>query len=103
RHTRWPRDWSSDVCSSDLILRLIPYRSQSSVIVHSPDCWSAMKRTRSSIAQLSCQGIDWSSQPTENCYPSIRSTLLPIYPVWTARHLLPQGQKVRETIGVEQE
>src|SRR5207253_4501350 len=21
RHTRWPRDWSSDVCSSDLILR----------------------------------------------------------------------------------
>src|SRR5690625_7531112 len=20
RHTRWPRDWSSDVCSSDLIL-----------------------------------------------------------------------------------
>src|SRR5690625_83789 len=22
RHTRWPRDWSSDVCSSDLSLRL---------------------------------------------------------------------------------
>src|SRR5207253_8398750 len=22
RHTRWPRDWSSDVCSSDLILQL---------------------------------------------------------------------------------
>src|SRR5690625_5744343 len=21
RHTRWPRDWSSDVCSSDLVLR----------------------------------------------------------------------------------
>src|SRR5690625_6111555 len=21
RHTRWPRDWSSDVCSSDLILQ----------------------------------------------------------------------------------
>src|SRR5207253_6459053 len=21
RHTRWPRDWSSDVCSSDLIPR----------------------------------------------------------------------------------
>src|SRR5207253_7099382 len=21
RHTRWPRDWSSDVCSSDLLLR----------------------------------------------------------------------------------
>src|SRR5690625_5775127 len=22
RHTRWPRDWSSDVCSSDLIVLL---------------------------------------------------------------------------------
>src|SRR5215510_16052112 len=22
RHTRWPRDWSSDVCSSDLELRV---------------------------------------------------------------------------------
>src|SRR5690625_6675816 len=22
RHTRWPRDWSSDVCSSDLSLKL---------------------------------------------------------------------------------
>src|SRR5690625_1718405 len=22
RHTRWPRDWSSDVCSSDLLGRL---------------------------------------------------------------------------------
>src|SRR5439155_2771692 len=21
RHTRWPRDWSSDVCSSDLVRR----------------------------------------------------------------------------------
>src|SRR5437870_9885350 len=31
RHTRWPRDWSSDVCSSDLfakILRVIPISSQ---------------------------------------------------------------------------
>src|SRR5437870_9698881 len=24
RHTRWPRDWSSDVCSSDLILLNLP-------------------------------------------------------------------------------
>src|SRR6266508_4839557 len=23
RHTRWPRDWSSDVCSSDLIRRAL--------------------------------------------------------------------------------
>src|SRR6266508_4341629 len=23
RHTRWPRDWSSDVCSSDLVLGVV--------------------------------------------------------------------------------
>src|SRR5207253_3793017 len=23
RHTRWPRDWSSDVCSSDLTVNLV--------------------------------------------------------------------------------
>src|SRR5439155_7303683 len=23
RHTRWPRDWSSDVCSSDLVVSII--------------------------------------------------------------------------------
>src|SRR5439155_4664848 len=24
RHTRWPRDWSSDVCSSDLVALVVP-------------------------------------------------------------------------------
>src|SRR5690625_6617958 len=42
RHTRWPRDWSSDVCSSDLPLRLtasiqslssIPAASASSTLI----------------------------------------------------------------------
>src|SRR5439155_18698616 len=28
RHTRWPRDWSSDVCSSDLIARTAPQSTQ---------------------------------------------------------------------------
>src|SRR5207253_6158844 len=27
RHTRWPRDWSSDVCSSDLFHLPLPYGS----------------------------------------------------------------------------
>src|SRR5690625_6296237 len=33
RHTRWPRDWSSDVCSSDLVQHRTPdlYRS---VVAH---------------------------------------------------------------------
>src|SRR5215208_4583862 len=28
RHTRWPRDWSSDVCSSDLSGRIVPIMDQ---------------------------------------------------------------------------
>src|SRR5437870_12449053 len=28
RHTRWPRDWSSDVCSSDLSANLASIQSQ---------------------------------------------------------------------------
>src|SRR5437870_10763682 len=30
RHTRWPRDWSSDVCSSDLVEEFLtkPFREQ---------------------------------------------------------------------------
>src|SRR5439155_8673440 len=33
RHTRWPRDWSSDVCSSDLFLRAVNPRV---AVLHSP-------------------------------------------------------------------
>src|SRR5215813_2637944 len=62
-------------------------------MLHKPDVCSAIKRTRSSIAQFSLPGIDRSSQPIENCHPSFRSVLLPIYPVWTPSHLLPQGAK----------
>src|SRR5439155_13559508 len=29
RHTRWPRDWSSDVCSSDLSSTLSPFDNAS--------------------------------------------------------------------------
>src|SRR5258707_13271689 len=42
-----------------------------------------MKQIRSSIAQLSRQGIGRSSQPTENCHPPFRSVSLPFYPVRT--------------------
>src|SRR5439155_18816652 len=37
RHTRWPRDWSSDVCSSDLFeiadARLTAFRSEADWII----------------------------------------------------------------------
>src|SRR5207253_3716720 len=28
RHTRWPRDWSSDVCSSDLTMQTFSLRKE---------------------------------------------------------------------------
>src|SRR5690625_7046293 len=28
RHTRWPRDWSSDVCSSDLVRNVITAKNK---------------------------------------------------------------------------
>src|SRR5690625_7157430 len=30
RHTRWPRDWSSDVCSSDLVKEVLPTYDENS-------------------------------------------------------------------------
>src|SRR5882724_7557745 len=57
-----------------------------------------MKPIRSSIAQLSFQGIGWFSQPTENCHPSFRSVLLPIYPVCTSPQPSPQrGEGARRS------
>src|SRR5690625_3994889 len=48
RHTRWPRDWSSDVCSSDLNgchstpgeFGFLPFCiGKQALIVQEPDCW----------------------------------------------------------------
>src|SRR5437660_3435280 len=38
RHTRWPRDWSSDVCSSDLDEKKRVTRAQPSLPPHRTDC-----------------------------------------------------------------
>src|SRR5437870_9816204 len=35
RHTRWPRDWSSDVCSSDLQIQSLEARLNASVALGS--------------------------------------------------------------------
>src|SRR5690625_5467066 len=36
RHTRWPRDWSSDVCSSDLEPHDLPLRLPFRIKIRSP-------------------------------------------------------------------
>src|SRR5207253_7023025 len=41
RHTRWPRDWSSDVCSSDLSLTLVDRWILNRLSEISVDCQSA--------------------------------------------------------------
>src|SRR5690625_6744524 len=57
RHTRWPRDWSSDVCSSDLNLARNGYSTISSVTVgdiSTGDCFfntgNASEKNRSAVA-----------------------------------------------------
>src|SRR5439155_1966142 len=45
RHTRWPRDWSSDVCSSDLFFRhrwsVVPLWNSSSTAVRAARLFGA--------------------------------------------------------------
>src|SRR5690625_2605921 len=43
RHTRWPRDWSSDVCSSDL------YRGEHERSLSSN--WQGLGKTRGSLSE----------------------------------------------------
>src|SRR5439155_1794449 len=47
RHTRWPRDWSSDVCSSDLAGELPTHRTCSAL---STPCAGSSPAVRSSTA-----------------------------------------------------
>src|SRR5690625_3329195 len=56
RHTRWPRDWSSDVCSSDLVKR--QHRGSFGLCWHEPldrsfqeDCDHAVDQPRTSYAR----------------------------------------------------
>src|SRR5439155_9887424 len=46
RHTRWPRDWSSDVCSSDLeqVLRALCYAALAAAagLVGAADRWAVL-------------------------------------------------------------
>src|SRR5215510_15824091 len=63
RHTRWPRDWSSDVCSSDLVYPLAEGHAQgwppylfamlaASVPVLAGFGWYQLRRQRTGAAPL---------------------------------------------------
>src|SRR5215510_16527553 len=49
RHTRWPRDWSSDVCSSDLRRARRPYRGCRARGRSSPPCSRASADRKSVV------------------------------------------------------
>src|SRR3989449_10470214 len=54
RHTRCSRDWSSDVCSSDLLARrCLGLRFATSIRVHMPE-----KKQRIGVLRLECGGAD---------------------------------------------
>src|SRR5439155_11162402 len=61
RHTRWPRDWSSDVCSSDLPTRLSHPRSpRAPDVVHGLLAGEAARRSEERRVGKECRS-GWSA------------------------------------------
>src|SRR5690625_6116394 len=50
RHTRWPRDWSSDVCSSDLDGLLWGLASEGTVFALDPTTGAVMDRITTDLS-----------------------------------------------------
>src|SRR5439155_14386221 len=59
RHTRWPRDWSSDVCSSDL-LGVTPgeFRQRAEELA------GRHAQVNAELAQATAQAVEWESRST---------------------------------------
>src|SRR5687768_8987451 len=56
RHTRCSRDWSSDVCSSDLVKSVLPeFRGE---ILQTPPMYSAKKVKGKKLYELARQGVE---------------------------------------------
>src|SRR5690625_5751548 len=60
RHTRWPRDWSSDVCSSDL--SALFWCTQASSRCWHKQLWIASERSRSGSQFLALAVIMYRSE-----------------------------------------
>src|SRR6266508_4270124 len=55
RHTRWPRDWSSDVCSSDLVATGQPVGSRH--LVEQTGLGVSPSTVRNELAELEARGL----------------------------------------------
>src|SRR5439155_9721098 len=74
RHTRWPRDWSSDVCSSDLagpsdaawagdpFAKAVAAREQDADDFYAALAPDEMPREQMPILRQACAGLVWSKQ-----------------------------------------
>src|SRR5437660_5226663 len=80
RHTRWPRDWSSDVCSSDLRQRRrIPLNHRRLRTIHSYTelrCKSVVvleTRHASREARQFLRGRSWPSAKLQHVFAKVRT------------------------------
>src|SRR5207253_8596895 len=59
RHTRWPRDWSSDVCSSDLLARCTPQLKRSTWVAVSSSIVHGANRSEERRVGKECRSRWW--------------------------------------------
>src|SRR5439155_6201430 len=91
RHTRWPRDWSSDVCSSDLTLAWAATQPSSS--------WILRARTRqewSAVTLLEAPGrrLDRTVERHRQYEPEKTRAQLPNWPSTGDRKSVGEGKGV---------
>src|SRR5690606_14648866 len=72
RHTRFSRDWSSDVCSSDLEARLDIVRLTSLLILVT--CSQGCSMYYSGLRTLVCEPLHYCA-PKDNCFAIIRNRI----------------------------
>src|SRR6266702_5476571 len=66
RHTRWPRDWSSDVCSSDLVKEgLDPVTALRAVTIHPAQIIGCAGRIGSLEVGKDADVVLWSGDPLD--------------------------------------
>src|SRR5439155_3546177 len=57
RHTRWPRDWSSDVCSSDLVDATEVVQTDGTFGNASPDLGGTQHHARRALGPVLARGV----------------------------------------------